>query len=78
MLGLVETGPVVLEKKMYMYVPLGKGMALQFKKLEYPSPKAVFFCQVLFNWLSRSGEEDENVKCLQTGRQMKVDQFKLT
>ena len=47
--SLVETGPVVLEKKFFNFVnskyPLGNGMALYLKKLESPPTKDVL-CQV--------------------------------
>ena len=38
------------------------------KKLESPSPKDAL-CKFGWNWPSGSGEEDENVKSLQTDRQ---------
>ena len=45
------------------YLPLEKGRALDLNKLESPSPK-----EFGLNWPSGSGEEDENVKSLQTDR----------
>ena len=49
------------------YLPFEKGVALHLNKLEYPSPKDAL-CQFGWNWPSTrgSGEEDENVKSLQT------------
>ena len=76
--SLVKIGPVVLEKKIFKscnlfllipnYLPFGKGVALHLNKLESPSPKDTL-CQVWLNWPSGSGEEDENVKSLQTDRE---------
>ena len=43
-------------------------MALQLKKPEFPVSKDALF-QVLLNWPSGSGEEDEHVKSLQTDGQ---------
>ena len=66
--SLVETGPVVLEKKFFNFVnskyPLGNGMALYLKKLESP-PTEDALCQVWLKLDSSSGE-DENKKSLQT------------
>ena len=43
------------------------GVALHLKKLEFPS--SILFCAEFgCNWPSGSGEEDENVKSLQTDR----------
>ena len=49
-----------------VFLTLAKGMTLHLKKPEFPSPKDAL-CQV---WFSGSGEEDENVKSLQTDIQM--------
>ena len=67
---------MVLEKKIFFnfvnvfslfrnYLPLEKGRALHLKKLNplYPRMHCVKFGG---NWPSCSGEEDENVKSLQT------------
>ena len=76
-----EIGPVVLEKKIFKfrqcffslfrnYLPLEKGMALNLKKLESTLPKNAL-CQVWWKLAQWWGEEDENVKSLQTdGRQV--------
>ena len=56
------------------YIPLDKGVALFWNKLESPIPKDALY-QVCWNWPSGSWEEDENVKSLQTdGRQTTGDQ----
>ena len=47
------------------YLPLKKGRALHLNNLESPSPKNAL-CQVWLKLASGSGEEDENVKSLQT------------
>ena len=75
--SLVEIGPVVLEKKIFkrcqfifinsQLSPLWEGRGILFE-LESPSPKDTL-CQFWLNKPSGSGEEDENVKSLQTDRQ---------
>ena len=47
------------------YLPLEKSGALHLNKLECPLPKDAL-CQVWLKWPGGSGEEDENVKSLQT------------
>ena len=47
------------------YLPLEKGGALHLNKLEFPLPR-VLCAKFNWNWSSGSGEEDENVKSLQT------------
>ena len=46
------------------YFPLEKGLALYLKTLNPHHPRML--CPVCWNWLCCSGEEDENVKSLQT------------
>jgi hypothetical protein len=65
---LIEIGPLVLEKIFFLifsvsllfcyYLPLGKGVPLHLKNLEFPLLKDNL-CQ---NWPSGCGEEVENVK----------------
>ena len=73
-LCLVETGPVVLEKKDFLkvvslylsfsnYLPMGKGMTVN----EETVPKNDL-CPVWLNWLNGSEEKDENVTSLQTNK----------
>ena len=50
------------------YLPFGKGMVLYLNKLESPHP-GILCAKFVWNWLTGSGEEDENVKSLQTDRQ---------
>ena len=52
----------------HKYLPLEKGRALHLNKLESPSPMDTC-AKFGWNWTSGSGEEDENVKSLQTDRQ---------
>ena len=52
----------------HKYLPLEKGRALHLNKLESPSLR-VTCAKFGWNWTSGSGEEDENVKSLQTDRQ---------
>ena len=77
--SLVEIGPVVLEKKISFkfvnvfsqfrnYLPFKKCRALHLNKFKSHSPKDAL-CQVWLNWPTGSGEEDDNVKSLQTDRQ---------
>ena len=47
------------------YLPFEKGGALHLNNIETPLPTDAL-CQVWSNWPSGSGEEDENVKILQT------------
>ena len=49
-------------------LPLEKGGALHLNKLETPSPKDAL-CLIGWNWSCGSGEEDENMKSLQTDGQ---------
>ena len=75
--SLVETGPVVLDRRRRFlnnldiillfryYLPLEKGVALHLKKLE-PSLLKNALCKV---WPSGFGEDVENVERLQTDRQ---------
>ena len=47
-----------------------KDGAFQLNKLEFPSPKNALF-QVWMNWLSGSGEEEENRESLPQRRQQR-------
>ena len=54
---------------MYFRFFISQGMILHLKKTESPSPKDTF-AKLGWIWMSGSGEDDENVKNLQTdGRQ---------
>ena len=78
----IEIGLVDLEKNIFkfiwltyfryftiiLYLPIVKGVALHLKKPEFHVSKDALF-QVLLNWPSGSGEEDEHVKSLQTDGQ---------
>ena len=50
------------------YLLLEKGGALHLNKIESPHPR-LLCAKFGWNWPSGSGEEDENVKSLQTDRQ---------
>ena len=74
--SLVEIGSVVLEKKTFLissmyfhYViiisPLGRAWSFILTNLNFLSLRDTL-CQVWLHWPSGSGEEDENVKRLQT------------
>ena len=72
MASLVEIGPTVLEKKIFIFrqyiftpfllSPLKKSVVLHLNKLESSSPKNVLYLV----WLNLvgSGKEEENVKSL--------------
>ena len=77
---LVLHGPVVLEKKIFFLLayhcvftilsssPIGKGQG-PLKKLLIPFNQGCFVPSLVsIAWPSSSGEEDENVKSLQTDR----------
>ena len=52
------------------YLPLEKGVALYWKNLNPHYPK-MLCAKFRWNWLSGSGEEDENVKSLRQQRQQR-------
>jgi hypothetical protein len=69
---LIESGPLVLEKKIFLknfgvfflfsyFLPLGKGVPLHLNNLESPS-LWIICAKSGQNWSSGSGEEVENVK----------------
>ena len=53
----------------FISLPFKKGMILHLKKTESPSPKDTF-AKLGWIWMSGSGEDDENVKSLQTDEQV--------
>ena len=72
--SLVKIGPVVLEKmSIYFYYfpiicPLGRAWSFILTNLN-PLHPVILCAKFGWNWPCGSGEEDENVKSLQTNRQ---------
>ena len=65
--GLIENGPVVLQKKFFFCERLSIFFILFLNYL--PFGKGVLCAKFGWNWPSGSGEEDENEKSLQTDGQ---------
>ena len=72
--GLVETGPVVLEKKMYFHYFIIISLWKRVRPFVWtnfnPLHPTMLYAKFGWNWPCGSGEENENVKSLQTDRWM--------